>query len=150
VPGGSTIEQKVRSAKPATAFDFCLLSSDAAQTTKVTVTAVCDADPFLKASSSPRQAAGGKLWERVLKCDLHVINAVEYGGRLDAGQRTRLQGVFTGGVCDWTKPGLGQQAAAKRMAGGGAWAARWRDGFYPARPSCPQRVLNTSEAPLKY
>ena len=111
----ATVAQKVRTAKPAAAFDFCLLSTDAAQTTKVTDTAVCDADPFLKASSSPRQAAGGKLSENVLKCDLRAINAVEYGGRLDAGQITRLQGVFPGGVCDWSKPGIGQQAAVSPL-----------------------------------
>jgi hypothetical protein len=106
-----TIEQKVRASKPASAYDFCVLSTDAAQTTRITDAAVCDADPFLKPSSSPRQVAGGPLAENIIKCQLRPINASEYGGRLDAGQLTRMAAVFPGGVCDWSKPGVGQQAA---------------------------------------
>jgi hypothetical protein len=107
----AAVDLKVRSSKPATAFDFCVLSTDAAQTTKVTDSATCDADPKLKAFYSPRQVAGGPLSENVLKCQLRPVNDVEYGGRLDAGQLSRLRAVFTTGVCDWTKPGIGQQAA---------------------------------------
>ena len=107
----ATIEQKVRTAKPATAFDYCVLSTDAAQSTKVTDQATCDADPKLKYFASPRQAAGGPLAENVLKCDLRPVNDIEYGGRLDVGQLTRLHAVFPNGVCDWAKPGIGQQAA---------------------------------------
>jgi hypothetical protein len=33
----------------------------------------------------------------------------DYGGvSFDAGQQARLQAVFGSGVCDWTKPGVGQ------------------------------------------
>lgn len=107
----NSIEQKVRNSKPASAFDFCLLSTDAAQTTKITDPAVCDADPFLKPSSSPRQVAGGPLAENIIKCQLRPLDPAEYGGRLDPGQLTRMAAVFSGGVCDWSKPGVGQQAA---------------------------------------
>ena len=106
-----SIEQKVRASKPATAVDFCVLSTDAAQTNKITDAAVCDADPFLKASASPRQVAGGPLAENIIKCQLRPINTAEYGGRLTVGQLGRLATVFPGGVCDWSKPGVGQQAA---------------------------------------
>ncbi|RYZ11426.1 MAG: hypothetical protein EOO24_06395 [Comamonadaceae bacterium] len=109
--GSDTIESKVRKSKPADAVDFCLLSSDVAQSTRVTDTAVCDADPFLKPSSSPRRVAGGPLSENVLKCQLRPIDAAQYGGRIDATQLGRLNAVFPGGVCDWTKPGVGQQPA---------------------------------------
>ena len=57
----ASVEKKVRRSKPAAAFDFCLLSTDVTQTTKVTDKATCDADPFLKPSSSPRQVAGGPV-----------------------------------------------------------------------------------------
>ncbi|RZL86116.1 MAG: hypothetical protein EOP73_32005, partial [Variovorax sp.] len=43
---------------------------------------------------------------------LRPLDASEYGGRLDATQLARLQAVFPGGVCDWSKPGVGQQAAS--------------------------------------
>lgn len=106
------IELKVRRARPAQAQDFCLLSTDEAQGTRVTDPAVCDADPFLKPSSSPRQVAGGPLAENILKCALRPIHPSHYGGRLSEGQLARLAAAFPGGVCDWSKPGVGQQPAA--------------------------------------
>ena len=107
----TALEVKVRNARPASAGDFCIPSSDATQTTRITDQSVCDADPFLKPYSSPRQVAGGNLSENILKCALRPVNDAEYGGRLDGGQLARLRTVFSGGVCDWTKPGIGQQDA---------------------------------------
>ncbi|WP_348752919.1 DUF6351 family protein [uncultured Aquincola sp.] len=107
----STIQQKLKAAKPAGASDYCVLSSDAAQATKVTDTAACDADPYLRKAASPRQVAGGPLTEDVLKCQLKPVNVADYNGLLNAAQLSRLQAVFTTGVCDWSKPGVGQQPA---------------------------------------
>lgn len=125
---GTAIEQKIRSARPASAGDYCLLSSDAAQSTKVTDTAQCDADLYLAVRSSPRQVAGGPRSEDILKCQLKPVAAADYGTRLNAGQLARLNAVFTGGVCDWSKAGVGQQAAVSPLnfsagAGGAAFAA---------------------------
>ncbi|WP_334189815.1 DUF6351 family protein [Noviherbaspirillum sp.] len=111
-----TIEQKVARTKPAEARDFCYLSTDTTQTTKVFDKARCDADSFLRPASSPRQAAGGPLSENVLKCQLKPFNAAEYAPRtLTAEQQNRLQAVFPGGVCDWSKPGVGQQDAVSPL-----------------------------------
>ena len=107
----ASLEAKVRSARPASAADFCIPSGDDTQSIRVTDQAVCDADPFLAPHSSPRQVAGGNLSENILKCALRPVNDAEYGGRLDAGQLARLKAVFTTGVCDWSKPGIGQQDA---------------------------------------
>ena len=122
------IEQKVRTARPATATDYCLLSSDAAQSTKVTDKAACDADLYLAVRSSPRQVAGGPRSEDILKCQLRPLDATDYGSRLNAAQLGRLNAVFSGGVCDWGKAGVGQQAAVSPLnfsaaAGGTAFSA---------------------------
>ncbi|AKJ27419.1 DUF6351 family protein [Caldimonas brevitalea] len=104
------LEQKVVAAKPAEAVDYCLLT--ASPTTKVYDFAVCDTDPFLKPSSSPRQVAGGPLSENILKCQLKPLVQADYpAGTFSAAQWTRLQSVFGSGVCDWSKPGVGQQDA---------------------------------------
>ncbi|MDN3922229.1 DUF6351 family protein [Roseateles violae] len=108
----ASLEQKIRNTRPAAAGDYCLLSSDAAQSTKVTNAASCDADPYLAPRSSPRQVAGGPRSEDILKCQLKPVDANDYGGKLGAAQLARLNAVFPGGVCDWSKPGVGQQAAA--------------------------------------
>jgi hypothetical protein len=106
------IEQKVVKNKPAEAFDFCYLSTDTTFSTKITDQSVCDADPRLKAYSSPRQTAGGPLSENVLKCQLKPFNPADYNVTFTQDQLTRLQQVaFPTGVCDWSKLGVNQQPA---------------------------------------
>jgi len=103
-------QAQVVAAKPSTAFDFCYLTSDTTFSTKVTDQATCDADANLKVFASPHQAAGGPQSENILKCQLKPLVAGDYTGvTFTAGQLTRLNAVFPTGVCDWTKPGVGQQ-----------------------------------------
>lgn len=108
----TTIEAKVRSARPTSTADFCLLPSDTSQSIKVTSAATCDADPFLKPSLSPRQVAGGPRAEDVLKCQLKPLLRADYSsGTFTDQQWARMEVVFSSGVCDWSKPGVGQQTA---------------------------------------
>lgn len=101
---------QVVAAKPATAFDFCFLSTDPTQSTKVTDFAVCDRDPRLAIHASPHQVAGGPRAENILKCSLKPFTLTDYSGiPLTTAQQARLNAVFPSGVCDWTKPGVGQQ-----------------------------------------
>jgi Tannase-like family of unknown function (DUF6351) len=101
---------QVNAAKPSTAFDFCYLSSDTTFSTKVTNQATCDADPRLVSRSSPRQVAGGPRVENILKCQLRPLATSDYApATFTSAQLVRLNAVFSGGVCDFTKPGVGQQ-----------------------------------------
>ena len=116
----ATIVDKVRTARPLSGArdtrDFCLLPEDVAQTTKVFDTATCDANRFLTPSLSPRQVAGGPRAEDVLKCQLKPVAAADYAaGAFTGGQFARLQAVFPSGVCDWSKPGIGQQVAVSPL-----------------------------------
>lgn len=112
----ASIEQKVRASRPAEAADYCLLSTDATQSTKVTDAATCNADPLLNPEASPRQVAGGPRAEDILKCQLKPIDVADYAPAvLSPAQLTRLQAVFPQGVCDWSKPGVGQQAAVSPL-----------------------------------
>ena len=105
-------QAQVVAAKPGAAFDFCYLSSDTTFSNKVTDQAVCDADARLVSHSSPRQVAGGARTENILKCQLKPLVSTDYGGiAFSLLQFSRLQAVFPAGVCDWTKPGVGQQTA---------------------------------------
>jgi hypothetical protein len=101
------LEQKVVKNRPADAFDFCYVGTDYAN--KVTDWSRCDADPVLKYYASPRQTAGGPLSEDVLKCRLKPLKRGEYRTEFSDEQWTRLSAVFGGGVCDWSKPGVGMQ-----------------------------------------
>lgn len=112
----TALAQKVVSAKPAGTADYCLLSGDAAQATKVTDNAQCDADKYLVPRASPRQVAGGPRTEDILKCQLKAFDSTEYGGRLSTAQITRLKAVFPSGVCDWSRAGVGQQASVAPLS----------------------------------
>jgi hypothetical protein len=109
--------EQVVAAKPADAVDFCFLLADTNFTTKVFDMSVCDADSpqadglgRLAKRASPRQVAGGALTENILKCQLKPLNPADYPpGTFSTGQVARLQATFPGGVCDWSKPGVGQQ-----------------------------------------
>jgi hypothetical protein len=103
---------KVLAAKPADAYDFCYLSGDTNYSTEVTDQAACDADPVLAHHSSPHQVAGGPLTEDVLKCELAPARPDRYGTvAFSDDQWRRLGAVFPDGVCDWSRPGVGQQPA---------------------------------------
>jgi uncharacterized tannase-like protein DUF6351 len=103
-----SIQDKVRLDKPADATDICLTDNGATAVNDVGLTS--PACP-VKFQSSPRQAAGGPLAENVFKCQLKPLDFfdADFGGVLfDDGQKARLNAVFPSGVCDWTKPGVGQ------------------------------------------
>ena len=103
-------QAQVVAGKPAAAVDFCFLTGDPNFTTPVTDQATCDADARLAYFTSPHQVAGGPQAENILKCQLKPINLADYTGiTFTPTQQTRLAAVFPGGVCDWTKPGVGQQ-----------------------------------------
>ncbi|HSB18871.1 MAG TPA: DUF6351 family protein [Anaeromyxobacteraceae bacterium] len=105
-------QAQVIAAKPANAFDLCYLTGDATFSTPVTDMALCDADPRLMRHASPRQVAGGPLAENILKCQLKPLDLADYAPvTFSDAQVARLHAAFPGGVCDWTRPGVGQQEA---------------------------------------
>jgi hypothetical protein len=108
----TSLVARIAANRPAAAFDFCYLSTDTLFSSKVTDPAVCDSDRFLKPHASPRQVAGGPLAENILKCQLRPINRADYNpvGLTDV-QFQKLSAAFPDGVCDFTKPGVGQQDA---------------------------------------
>jgi hypothetical protein len=108
---GDPIEDVIVASKPEAAVDLCYLSTDTTLSTKVTDIAMCDADPRLKAHSSPRQVAGGPVAENILKCQLKPVDPADYEGKLTEAQITRLKELFEDGVCDFSKPGVGQTDA---------------------------------------
>jgi hypothetical protein len=103
-------QAQVIAAKPAEAKDKCYLSSDTTFSTPIYDMAVCDADAQLVKHASPHQVAGSSLNEDILKCQLKPLVFSDYTGiTVTAAQAARLQAVFPGGVCDWSKSGVGQQ-----------------------------------------
>jgi hypothetical protein len=60
-------------------------------------------------ASFPREVAGEDVAADIVKCRLKPIDPADYRGRLSAGQLDRLRAIFPTGVCDWSRPGVGQR-----------------------------------------
>lgn len=56
----------------------------------------------------PRLVAGAPLTNDVLKCQLKPIRYSDYQVKFTGAQKTRMTALFPGGVCDFSKPGVGQ------------------------------------------
>ena len=101
---------KVLHAKPAAGVDGCYNEDK----TFVAEDLVFSSKPVSNCSrlypvySSPRVEAGGPLSANILKCQLKPVSAADYTPAMSADELTRLKAVFSGGVCDFSKPGVNQ------------------------------------------
>ncbi|TDE11520.1 hypothetical protein E1269_09335 [Jiangella asiatica] len=62
--------------------------------------------------TSPRIVAGGPLANDVVKCRLQPVAAADYPVEFSRDQLARARRIFPDGVCDWSKPGVGEQDLA--------------------------------------
>ena len=108
------LEEKVVRAKPEEAADGCFTGGQ-----RVNNSAICEAAH--SDNVMPRIVAGEPLSADVLKCALKPLDQADYRAFnivFTAEEWARLEAAFPDGVCDFTKPGVGQQAP---IAGEG-WA----------------------------
>lgn len=96
--------------KPAAAVDGCWTSPTdfvaEPQTFSREPKTVCNTR--FPSYGAPRLMAGGPLAADVLKCRLKPVDPKDYAVALSADDLQRLRRIFPGGVCDWSKPGVGQ------------------------------------------
>ncbi|MFO1184111.1 MAG: DUF6351 family protein [Bauldia sp.] len=103
--------EKVVANKPAELVDACYATKDGGATggpiEKITDKARCD--KMFPATSDPRIAAGGPMTDDVFKCQLKPIDVKDYKTAPTADQLAQLRKAFPDGVCDYSKPGVGQE-----------------------------------------
>jgi hypothetical protein len=58
--------------------------------------------------SEPRMVAGAPLTNDIIKCQLKPINYADYKVTFTEAQKARMAVIFPAGVCDFSKPGVGQ------------------------------------------
>jgi Tannase-like family of unknown function (DUF6351) len=63
-----------------------------------------------KHNMSTREAAGGPLASDVLQCQLQPLRRSQFTVTFTAAEWASLQRTFPRGVCNWSKPGVGQQS----------------------------------------
>lgn len=60
-----------------------------------------------------RMIAGAPLESDILKCQLKPLDRSDYSVTFTEAEWARLGRIFPTGVCDWSKPGVGQDAAPR-------------------------------------
>jgi hypothetical protein len=100
---------KVVANKPADLGDGCYLETGERIRERLTYPSGGRCGALYPIASNPRLSAGSPTAMDVLKCRLAPIDFRDYPVRFTAAQRARLQATFPHGVCDWSRPGVGQQ-----------------------------------------
>ena len=102
---------KVVANKPADLVDACYLSAGQ----KITSAELCaEVFPY---HDHPRLIAGAPQTEDIIKCQLKPVDAADYSASLTEDQLSQIRDVFPEGVCDYSKPGVGQVAMAGTWLG---------------------------------
>jgi len=60
-----------------------------------------------------RMIAGAPLESDILKCQLKPLDRADYTVAFTDAEWSRLQAIYPTGVCDWSKPGVGQEVAPR-------------------------------------
>jgi hypothetical protein len=105
---------KVRRAKPSDLQDACWTRDPASQKVagKITRDPSSRCEQLYPSASFPREVAGGPVANDIIKCQLRPITASDYEGAFTADELARLRRIFPQGVCDWSRPGVGQERLA--------------------------------------
>lgn len=126
-----SLRQKIVANKPAAAVDSCWRADQNAWSTDAEY---CNTVPNPYTSSTvtgtgtaalntpaldewpvyrdTRVASGESLTSDIMKCQLKPLVRSDYLVTFSTAQWNRLKAVFPGGVCDYTKPGVAQEAPA--------------------------------------
>jgi hypothetical protein len=100
---------KVIRNKPAWAKDACWETDGTKHEETFTRSGPSVCNSLFPIYSTVRIEAGAAVAGDALKCQLKRIDPRDYSVSFTAAQSARLQAIFAGGVCDWSKPGVGQR-----------------------------------------
>jgi hypothetical protein len=101
---------KVAGLKPAEAVDSCWGVADAMRHKEpATLNGAGTCNTLYPKTLPPRMVAGAPITDDVIKCQLKPIDDADYLPAVFAApEKMRLAAAFPDGVCDYSKPGVGQ------------------------------------------
>jgi hypothetical protein len=101
---------KVIRHKPAPAVDGCWATAKQfiAEPQSFSAQPNSQCNRLFPSYAAPRLVAGEPLLGDFLKCQLKPLASSDYKVNFTAVEWARLKEIFPGGVCDWSKPGVGQ------------------------------------------
>ena len=100
---------KVIRNKPATLKDACWDAAGTKYEERPTLDPSAQCNRLFPVHENVRIAAGGPLAGNILKCRLKPITLSDYQVTFTGAEAARLRAIFRDGVCDWSKPGVGQR-----------------------------------------
>ena len=106
-PRPPSMDKVVRN-KPATAVDACFDATGNEIVEPASLTGSGQCNTLYPIHSQPRILAGMPITNDIKKCQLRHIDTRDYNMTLTSAQKAQLQSTFPQGVCDYTKPGIGQ------------------------------------------
>lgn len=108
-PATLTADKVVRH-KPGDAVDSCWDVNDSARYMEAaTMSGSGKCNTLYPKTPAPRMVAGGPVSDDVLKCQLKPVDVADYAPAVFTGpEEARLKAIFAQGVCDFSKPGVGQ------------------------------------------
>jgi hypothetical protein len=109
---GRSAREKVIANKPDDLGDGCYLSASERILEPLTVPASGRCGKLYPIAANPRIVAGEDLSQDRLKCTLKPLDFDDYPVSFAAADRILLRDAFPTGVCDYSRPGVGQRPAA--------------------------------------
>lgn len=106
--GGPISAAAVVAAKPAGLTDACFTPSDEKLTERQVYAGDTACNRLYPPHGNPYIAAGLSVANDIVKCTLKPIDPADYAVTFTAAELQQLRAAFPGGVCDWTRPGVGQ------------------------------------------
>jgi len=100
---------KVRHAKPLDLTDACFDENGNKIVENQTYDGPGRCNSLYPNHATPNLVAGMPLSNDLLKCQLKPIDARDYKNAFTPQEMMRLRRIFPNGVCDYSKPGVGQR-----------------------------------------
>jgi hypothetical protein len=104
-----TLSQKVARNKPKDVSDTCVATDGEIISERADYTGNGKCNQLYPPHGDPRIAAGTPLTNDVVKCALKPVDPSDYKQQMSDDQLQQIRSVFPTGVCDFSKPGIGQQ-----------------------------------------
>ena len=108
--GPDPIPVKINRSKPSDLVDACFTNKGTVKIAELQVYQLdTTCNQLYPAFSTPRMVAGEPLANDVLKCQLRPVDPSLYKVRFTPAEAAQLKAIFPQGVCDYSRPGVGEQ-----------------------------------------